>query len=319
MDGTFYRDENDWVLGFERHLPHSPERVWRAVTEPAELAQWFPGTVEIDLVLGGRARFENPTMDLDADLLAKDGTVTEWEPPRLFAFSWGADLLRFEISATDDGCLLVFTHRFARRSSAPRSAAGWSLCLNLLEASLADGRESAGNWLEYYEHYLDEFGSDGTFTRDGATSVIGFERLFSHSAPQLWAALTTTGHMAGFLGGSGIDPTPGGALELAIGANAGYLATGVVTRSEAAKVLEHTWTSTSEPGGVVKWQFIAIGEATLLVFTHIVEAGSDRAGTLARWHVLLSALASNLGGWPTPRFPAARFEELRERYACAVT
>ena len=29
------------ALRFERRLKHSVERVWRAVTEPAELARWF--------------------------------------------------------------------------------------------------------------------------------------------------------------------------------------------------------------------------------------------------------------------------------------
>ena len=33
------------ALHFERHLAHSVEHVWRAVTEPSELAQWFVGPV----------------------------------------------------------------------------------------------------------------------------------------------------------------------------------------------------------------------------------------------------------------------------------
>ncbi|MGW4592021.1 hypothetical protein [Amycolatopsis thermoflava] len=30
------------ALVFERHLKHPPEKVWRALTEPGELATWFP-------------------------------------------------------------------------------------------------------------------------------------------------------------------------------------------------------------------------------------------------------------------------------------
>ncbi|MFJ8818393.1 SRPBCC domain-containing protein [Amycolatopsis thermoflava] len=30
------------ALVFERHLKHPPEKVWQALTEPGELATWFP-------------------------------------------------------------------------------------------------------------------------------------------------------------------------------------------------------------------------------------------------------------------------------------
>ena len=33
------------ALRFERRLNHSVERVWRAVTDPAELARWFVSEV----------------------------------------------------------------------------------------------------------------------------------------------------------------------------------------------------------------------------------------------------------------------------------
>ena len=34
-------------------LPGSPERVWKALTEPAQLARWFGNRVEVDLRVGG--------------------------------------------------------------------------------------------------------------------------------------------------------------------------------------------------------------------------------------------------------------------------
>jgi hypothetical protein len=62
--------------------------------------------------------------DIDPELLPTSGTVVELDPPRVFAFTWGKDLLRFELSADGRGCLLVFTHSFDNHASAPRSAAG---------------------------------------------------------------------------------------------------------------------------------------------------------------------------------------------------
>ena len=34
------------ALRFERELAHSVERVWRAVSEPAELERWFPAAAD---------------------------------------------------------------------------------------------------------------------------------------------------------------------------------------------------------------------------------------------------------------------------------
>jgi uncharacterized protein YndB with AHSA1/START domain len=42
MHGTYEIVDDRSALTFERRLSHSVERVWRAVTEPAELAHWFP-------------------------------------------------------------------------------------------------------------------------------------------------------------------------------------------------------------------------------------------------------------------------------------
>ncbi len=41
------------VLRFRRKIAHPPERVWAALTEPAELIGWW-GAAEVDLAEGGR-------------------------------------------------------------------------------------------------------------------------------------------------------------------------------------------------------------------------------------------------------------------------
>jgi uncharacterized protein YndB with AHSA1/START domain len=42
VNGSLLSEGGRYVLRFERHLGHSVERVWRALTEPSELAHWFP-------------------------------------------------------------------------------------------------------------------------------------------------------------------------------------------------------------------------------------------------------------------------------------
>ena len=52
IDGTLQTIDGRPALRFERRLAHPVERVWRAVTEPAELAQWFVAPVPWTPALG---------------------------------------------------------------------------------------------------------------------------------------------------------------------------------------------------------------------------------------------------------------------------
>ncbi len=128
MNETLIGTDGRWVLRFERRLTHPVEKVWRAITEPAELSGWFPADMEMDLQEGGKILFvfregEGPT---------QDGSIVELDPPRVFAYTWGDDLLRWELWPEDGGCRLVFTHTFDDRPSAASFAAGWTICLAAL-------------------------------------------------------------------------------------------------------------------------------------------------------------------------------------------
>jgi uncharacterized protein YndB with AHSA1/START domain len=90
------------------------------------------------------------------------GKVTEFDPPRLLAFSWGPSTLRFELEPDDEGCRLTFTDTLPREETA-KNAAGWEVCLDDLEATLA-GEETEkadpDRWSELHEHYAKTFGVD---------------------------------------------------------------------------------------------------------------------------------------------------------------
>ncbi len=52
----------------QRELRHPVEKVWRAITEPGQLAGWFPAAVELDLRLDGPVTFtfeEDPGAPVD--------------------------------------------------------------------------------------------------------------------------------------------------------------------------------------------------------------------------------------------------------------
>jgi uncharacterized protein YndB with AHSA1/START domain len=158
MNGTYVEIDGRPALHFERSLPHSAERVWRAITDPAEVHHWFPAAVDYEPRVGAPIsfRFDDP------DALPTEGKVTELDPPRLFAFDWGDEQLRFELEPAGDGCRLLFTHFLSERIQAARDAAGWEMCLRRLERLLAgEDAEAPGigptpEWRDLYDKYVEE-------------------------------------------------------------------------------------------------------------------------------------------------------------------
>jgi uncharacterized protein YndB with AHSA1/START domain len=144
------------ALRFERRIAHPVEAVWGAITEPAELEQWFPTTVAGEMRTGGKLAFTFA----EHDLPAMAGTVTDYEPQTSLAFFWGEDHLRFELSPADGGAQtdLRLTVLLDSADKAARDGAGWHVCLDRLVASLDGSDERAlkavgEGWREHYDDY----------------------------------------------------------------------------------------------------------------------------------------------------------------------
>ncbi|HET6358661.1 MAG TPA: SRPBCC family protein [Streptomyces sp.] len=125
------------ALRMERRLAHPPQRVWDAITQPAHLAQWFPSEVTVDLRPGGTVGFLFPG---DSEP-AMTGKVTDAREPHVFAFTWGEDHLRWEITPDGEGSLLTLTHTFGDRFGAASFASGWHVCITAL-GQLLDGEKA---------------------------------------------------------------------------------------------------------------------------------------------------------------------------------
>jgi uncharacterized protein YndB with AHSA1/START domain len=106
---------------------------------------------------------------LEQDPEDLEGELTEFDPPRLLAYTWGDEALRWELEPTADGCRLAFSHTFDERSGVPhpagprkkaaRDGSGWEVCLASLEA-LLDGRDPTpdeNRWQPLYERYVEKF------------------------------------------------------------------------------------------------------------------------------------------------------------------
>jgi uncharacterized protein YndB with AHSA1/START domain len=155
MEGTYVTADGKPAVRFERTLGHPVEMVWEAVTEPEQLAHWFPTTVEVDLREGGAMSFAFPGGEEKMS-----GEVLELDPPRRFAFLWGGDELRFELEPEGEGCRLRLTHLLTRSDEAARTAAGWHVCLDRLGELVdtggaeAPGTEPTDEWRAHYDRYL---------------------------------------------------------------------------------------------------------------------------------------------------------------------
>lgn len=247
------------VLRFERHYRHPVARVWRAVTEPAEMATWFPSQVIGDRVVGADLVFDDDAQraaDRAAGEPTRDdgawfhGTVIAFDPPTLFEFTWGAERLRIELTPEGDGTRMVFTQVLSHASVAARNGSGWHMCLAGLDELLGSGERhgspedaSGDGWEAVYDDYLRRMGPPlGVPSADGAVT---------------WERATH------------VDPDR---VRAAV--------------SDAVAIA--AWGAGDEPTGALRWDIEPSGEGTLYRLTHT--AVGDDADLAARWHGLLIQL-----------------------------
>jgi uncharacterized protein YndB with AHSA1/START domain len=136
--GTYVGYDGKPAVRFERNYPYPIDRLWRAITEPKELARWFPSGVAHEGKVGGTITFDgDPYSDPSA------GTILAFVRPRAVSFTWGEDVLHFTLEAVGEHCRLVLINVLAEAEAAARNAAGWTICLSELDKWLA-GAASGG-------------------------------------------------------------------------------------------------------------------------------------------------------------------------------
>jgi uncharacterized protein YndB with AHSA1/START domain len=295
------------VLRFERRLRHAPAKVWRAITDPAELAHWFPTAVEAELRPGAPMRFTFPE---DAPVSGVwEGEVLEVDPPRVYMFRWNQDVLRFELIPDGEGCRLVFTQTIGGgrvgRLGAGRTAAGWDACLDSLTARLA-GETAAPveDWLARMERYIAEFGLD-----EGEIRLLdnGFELRFARDlvwtpVQAVWTVLVED---------SALETEP------PVRATNEHVPAGRLTRVEAPRVLEYEWLHEGTPAGRVRWTVESdpkLGVRVELTQSVPAELAGLRATALAAWHVHLELFFAAVQGEVRCPWPRDRVDELTKHY-----
>lgn len=150
--GTLETIDGRPALRFERSLGYPIERVWQAVSVPAELGRFFPGAADWTPAKG-------ETIDLGGATLE----VTDVDAPHRLAWTFAGQPQSFELAETEGGCRLTFTHVIDDLPAA-QTAAGWEIYLSRLEPHLAggylSGEEAHKPWREIHERYAERFGVD---------------------------------------------------------------------------------------------------------------------------------------------------------------
>jgi uncharacterized protein YndB with AHSA1/START domain len=154
--GTYDQVDGSPVVRFERTFPHPATQVWEAITESARLAQWFPTTVEFDELRVGAPIVFRFT---DHPIGPMSGVFCEVSAPRRLSFTWGEDLLTFELEERDGGaaCRLAFSVVLDSADKAARDAAGWDDCLDMLHLVVsgraAERPAQSESWRARYDEY----------------------------------------------------------------------------------------------------------------------------------------------------------------------
>jgi len=149
------------TLVFRRRLHHAPEAVWKALTDPSELSNWYMTKAVIE----GR---EGGSVDLIAgpSRLHVTGRILTWDPPKVLEHEWKVAprselpsgenaIIRWELHRDGEGTILHLEHRGLNKLTALGFAPGTHAFLDRLDSQL--GKAPLPNWQERYNQVAPQY------------------------------------------------------------------------------------------------------------------------------------------------------------------
>ena len=156
QNGTVITEGEYATLRFERHLAHPREVVWKAITDPKELAAWFNTKAVIDGRNGGSIDFVSAPAGFHTT-----GRILVWDPPHVFEHEWHIDphpqmpngepeaVIRWELLREgDSNTVLVVTFSRLNKTTAHGFAPGMHAFLSRLVVHL--DHKLLPDWMEQY-------------------------------------------------------------------------------------------------------------------------------------------------------------------------
>ncbi|MBX3095500.1 MAG: SRPBCC domain-containing protein [Fimbriimonadaceae bacterium] len=130
-------DGDQATLVFRREFRHEQSVIWSMITLKAHLERWAPFSPSRDLNYTGPVEImmtDGPESDTYQEM------VTAVTAPSLVEYTWGGDLLRWQLESVDMGTALTLRNRVSNAEWLSRVAAGWHICLQVMD-HLAGGRD----------------------------------------------------------------------------------------------------------------------------------------------------------------------------------
>lgn len=126
--------EEKWTLVLVRVLRHSPEKIWEALTDPAQLREWAPFDADASLNTVGTVKLTTVGAPVPR---VTETRVTRADPPNALEYNWGQFDMSWELEAlVDGGTRLTLWTNIDRRFMA-MGAAGWQVCFDVLDHHLS--------------------------------------------------------------------------------------------------------------------------------------------------------------------------------------
>jgi uncharacterized protein YndB with AHSA1/START domain len=161
-----HKEGDRWTLVLVKDLRHSPERVWQALTDPAQLREWAPFDADGSLGTAG-STVKLTTVGAPSPHVTET-RVTRADAPKVLEYNWGGNDMRWQLEASGGGTRLTLWTTIDRRFIA-MGAAGWHVCFDVLDHLLGGapigrtvGPEAMkfGGWQRLHAEYAKQFGQE---------------------------------------------------------------------------------------------------------------------------------------------------------------
>lgn len=157
--------ERTWTLVLVRELKHPPEKVWTALTDPAQLREWSPFDSDANLgTVGAVAKLS--TVGAPKPHVTET-TVKRADAPRLLEFTWGGNDVRWELEPSGSRGTRLTLWTSIDKNWIAMGASGWHVAFDVLDRLLTGqpigriaGPEAmkVSGWNQLMAEYAKQFG-----------------------------------------------------------------------------------------------------------------------------------------------------------------
>ena len=141
----------EYCIEIERAYVHPLSEVWAAVTTADGISAWMKYETTLERRIGGRIFVDFKS---EGNL---EGIVCEWAPERVFAYTWGLSVVRWELESWEGSTRLRFTNSHAMPEILLGFAAGWHAFIDHLGPYLA-GTTIEDRYDDLMKTYEDRYG-----------------------------------------------------------------------------------------------------------------------------------------------------------------